>query len=314
MTAEDRLRWYARFFDCVEVNATYYALPSHRNSQAWVSRTPAGFDFAVKAYALMTGHHPKAQGLPKEFKALLPQPLPVSPRGDIDRKHFPPEALDLCFEWFRDALAPLAEAAKLSYTLFQFAPWIGYSPKALEYLASLPGRLPGWRLAVEFRNPSWIPKRTDEVLRFLADHGLAHVAVDCPWEPLIPAATTGDLAVLRFHGRNVKGWEAQQKGRQPSVAEKYDYCYPPEELRELAGTVRKFHGKVRRVYAKFNNNNWDYPVRNALAFRRLLGHDVPDLEAVKVEYTPSARRSRRRPSLPLFPRAEEPRPGPHPKF
>lgn len=308
MSAEERLRWYSRMFDCVEVNATYYALPSFRNSQAWAERTPPGFEFAIKAYALMTGHHPKAGGLPKEFKALLPQPVPVSARGDIDRKHFPPEALDLCFGWFRDALAPLAEAAKLSYVLFQLAPWVGYSPKALEYLASLPERLPGWRLAVEFRNPSWLPKRTDEVLRFLGDHGLAHVAVDCPWEPLIAAATTGELAVFRFHGRNVKGWEAQQKGQQPSVAEKYDYCYSAEELQDLAGAVRKLHGKVRRVYAKFNNNNRDYPVRNALVFRRLLGQDTPDLEAARVEYAPPARRSRGRASLPLLPPGEEPRP------
>jgi uncharacterized protein YecE (DUF72 family) len=314
MTAEDRLRWYARFFDCVEVNATYYALPSYRNSQVWAERTPPGFEFAIKAYALMTGHHPKADRLPKELKALLPPQLPTNARGEIDRKHFPTEALDLCFGWFRDALAPLDEAGKLSYILFQLAPWVGYSPKALDYLASLPERLPAWRLAIEFRNPSWIPKRTEEMLRFLVDHGLAYVAVDCPWQPLIPAATRGDLAVFRFHGRNVKGWEAQQKGQQPTVAEKYDYCYTPEELQELAGGVRKFHGKARRVYAKFNNNNWDYPVRNALAFRRLLGQAVPDLEASRGEYQPPSGRSRRRAQLPFLPRVEKPQPDQNPNL
>ena len=310
MTAEERLRWYARFFECVEVNATYYALPSYHNSQVWAERTPPGFEFAVKAYALMTGHHPKADRLPKELKALLPQPLPTTARGDIDRKHFPTEALDLCFGWFRDALAPLDQAGKLSYVLFQLAPWVGYSPKALDYLASLAERLPGWRLAVEFRNPSWIPKRSDEVLRFLADHGLAYVAVDCPWQPLIPAATTNEVAVFRFHGRNVKGWEAQMKGEQPTVAEKYDYCYAPEELQELAGSVRRFHGRVRRVYAKFNNNNWDYPVRNALALRRLLGQAVPDLEASRGEYQPPPGRSRRRAPPPFLPGVDKPKPDP----
>jgi uncharacterized protein YecE (DUF72 family) len=48
MTAEDRLR-YARFFDCVEVNATYYGLPAYHTSRAWVDRTPPGFQFSVKA-------------------------------------------------------------------------------------------------------------------------------------------------------------------------------------------------------------------------------------------------------------------------
>src|SRR5581483_1059970 len=40
MSAEGRLRWYARFFDCVEVNATYYGLPSPRTAALWAARTP----------------------------------------------------------------------------------------------------------------------------------------------------------------------------------------------------------------------------------------------------------------------------------
>src|SRR3546814_15775233 len=54
MSAEDRLRWYARFFDCVEVTSTYYALPSPRNAALWAARTPPGFLFHVKVYSLMT--------------------------------------------------------------------------------------------------------------------------------------------------------------------------------------------------------------------------------------------------------------------
>lgn len=283
MSAEERLRWYARFFDCVEVNATYYALPAYHTSQAWAGRTPPGFLFAVKAYALMTGHHPKADRLPRELRAMLPDPLPVSARGEVDRKHFPREALDLCFGWFRDALAPLAGSGKLSYVLFQLAPWVGYSPRAVDYLASLPARLPGWRIAVEFRNPSWIPRRTPDVLRFLAEHGLIYVAVDCPWQPLIPVATVG-RAVFRLHGRNVLGWESQMKGRHPSVAEKYDYLYRAEELASLADTVRSLEGEAEEVFIKFNNNNRDYLMRNALQFRRLLGQTPPDLDALRAQY------------------------------
>jgi len=250
----------------------------------------------------MTGHNPKASGLPKEFRALLPAPPPASARGEIDRKHFPKEALDLCFDWFRDALAPLAEAGKLSYILFQLAPWVGHSPQALDYLASLPERLPGWKLAVEFRNPSWIPNRTDEALRFLADHGLIYVAVDCPWQPFVPEATA-DWAVVRVHGRNVQGWQAQRRGEQPTVQEKYDYCYTPEELRGFADTIKRFHGRARRVFIKFNNNNWDYPVRNALGFRQLLGQATPDLEALRTEYeaTHKERPRSRRARLPFLP-------------
>ena len=165
MSAEDRLRWYARFFDCVEVNSTYYALPSPRNAALWVERTPPGFQFHVKAYSLMTGHHPRLDTLPAELRVMLPEDAPLRRRGELDRDQFPPEALDLCFALFRAALEPLVAAGKLGYVLFQLAPWVRYDEATLAYLASLPARLPGWPLAVEFRNETWIPERTDEVGR-----------------------------------------------------------------------------------------------------------------------------------------------------
>ena len=62
MKAEERLRWYASFFEAVKVNGTYYSLPAYDTSPAWVERAPPGFQFTVKAYSLMTWHHPKAQG------------------------------------------------------------------------------------------------------------------------------------------------------------------------------------------------------------------------------------------------------------
>jgi uncharacterized protein YecE (DUF72 family) len=279
MSAEARLRWYARFFDVVEVNATYYALPSPRNAQLWVARTPPGFLFHVKAYSLMTGHHPRALSLPPDLRLMLPEDVPLTRRGEVEHDRFPAAALDRCFELYREGVAPLAAAGKLGYVLFQLAPWVRYGDAALAYLASLPGRLPGWPVAVEFRNESWIPQRTDEVLRFLADHGLVFVAVDAPWQPLIPAVTTAGWASLRLHGRNARGWLAQLAGKEPSVAEKYDYLYGPDELAALGRQVRALAGHARRVAVTFNNNNEDYPVQNALDLRRLLGLETAALDA-----------------------------------
>jgi uncharacterized protein YecE (DUF72 family) len=241
---------------------------------------------------MLTGHNPKPERLPPEIRELLPRKLPVTKHGEIDRLKIPREARVLAFEMFRAALAPLADARKLSYVLFQLAPWIGYTPKMLDYLASLPARLPGWRLAIEFRNSSWIPARTDEVLRFLAEHGLLFVALDSPWQPFV-AAATGDWAVMRLHGRNEQGWKAQMKGLRPTVAEKYDYRYDPRELAGLAGAAQRFDGRVRRVYTTFNNNRSDYPIKNALELRRLLGQDAPDVETAKAEYVAPRRVARR---------------------
>jgi uncharacterized protein YecE (DUF72 family) len=290
MSAEDRLRWYARFFDCVEVNATYYARPAPQQARLWAERTPPDFLFQVKAYGLMTGHHPRLDTLPADIRLMLPDDVPLTPRGEVERDRVPREGLDRSFELYREALAPLAAAGKLGYVLFQLAPWVAYGDAALAYLASLPHRLPGWSLAVEFRNATWIPRRTDEVLRFLADHRLAFVGVDAPWQPRVLAATTEDWAVLRLHGRNVQGWLDQRAGRAPTVAEKYDYLYGADELAELTGEVRRLHGQVRRVGVTFNNNNRDYPTQNALDVKRLLGLDTPDLETTRAAWRPARRR------------------------
>ncbi|MGH7354951.1 MAG: DUF72 domain-containing protein, partial [Candidatus Rokuibacteriota bacterium] len=73
MSAEARLRHYASVFDVVEVNSSYYAIPDVLTVARWAERTPPGFVFHVKAYSLMTGHHPRAQTLPADVRAMLPR-------------------------------------------------------------------------------------------------------------------------------------------------------------------------------------------------------------------------------------------------
>jgi uncharacterized protein YecE (DUF72 family) len=222
---------------------------------------------------------------------MLPEDVPLRRRGELNREQFPPEALDRCFALFRAALEPLAAAGKLGYVLFQLAPWVRYDDATLAYLASLPGRLPGFTLAVELRNETWIPERTDEVVAFLARHGLVLATVDAVWQPWVEAATTPEWSVLRLHGRNLRGWLKQRAGREPTVAEKYDYLYGAEELAELAGRARRLHRRARRVAVTFNNNNEDFPTQNALDLKRLLGLETPDLDAMRASWHPARRRS-----------------------
>ena len=63
-SAEARLRYYASQFPLVEVDSSYYAMPSATNSQLWVERTPPGFIFNVKAFRLFTGHQTSPTVLP----------------------------------------------------------------------------------------------------------------------------------------------------------------------------------------------------------------------------------------------------------
>ena len=282
MSAEARLRYYASVFDTVEVNSSYYAIPDIKNTVRWVERTPLGFVFHVKAYALLTGHHPKPESLPAELQALLPRQPGRTRRGEIEAASFPPEAVGAAFRLFRAAVTPLADAGKLGYILFQFAPWVHFERARLDYLASLAERLPGWTIAVEFRHRSWFPEHAAEALAALGDARLAHVIVDAPiGAGAVPrvTASTAPTAVFRLHGRNADGWLRQLRGEEPAVREKYDYLYSEAELRELLPEIGRIGEEAEQVFISFNNNNRDYPVQNARMMKRLLGQPVGEPRA-----------------------------------
>jgi uncharacterized protein YecE (DUF72 family) len=260
-----------------------------------VERTPPGFLFHVKAFAPMTGHATRLETLPAEMRALLPAAPRLTPRGDVEAASLSTEALDAAFAVFRSAIKPLAEAGKLGYVLFQFAPWVHYGAATLDGLAALPARLPGCALAVEFRHRSWFPEHAGETLAALRASGLAHVIVDAPAAAsAVPrvAEVTAPTAVFRLHGRNAAGWLRQLRGERPAVREKYDYLYSEGELRALLPEVEAVADGAERVFISFNNNNRAYPVQNALMMRRrLLGQPT------------STKRPCRAPSGRLYPHA-----------
>ena len=82
-----------------------------------------------------------------------------------------------------------------------------------------PSGCPASPIAVEFRDASWLPGHTDEVLRFLAERGLTYVSVDAPRTPANVSsdlALTSPVAVIRLHGRNVQGFMKQLRGQAPT--------------------------------------------------------------------------------------------------
>jgi uncharacterized protein YecE (DUF72 family) len=100
------------------------------------------------------------------------------------------------------------------------------------------------------------------------------VIVDAPsGGHAIPRVTTAtaSTAVFRLHGRNAEGWLRQLRGEEPTVREKYDYLYSEGELRALLPEIEAVSGETEDVFISFNNNNRDYPVKNALMMKRLLG-------------------------------------------
>lgn len=268
-TPEARLKYYASRFPIVEVDSSYYALPSARNSMLWASRTPAGFVFDVKAFRLFTQHQTPPDALPKDIRAAI---------GPVQKKNvyygdLPDELLGEMWQRFRTAVEPLAAAGKLGVVLFQFPPWFVYRSSNLEHILTCAEHLPGWRVAVELRNRSWLEdKRRAEVLAFERKHGLTHVVVDEPqgFSTSIPALweiTSSEVATVRLHGHNRETWA--KKGL-ASSAERFRYLYSSAELSALAGPIQTLAREAQQVHVLFNNNFSDYGQRNASELQQLL--------------------------------------------
>ncbi len=263
-TAEARLRYYSEHFRTVEVDSSFYALPSERNAQLWVQRTPDDFDFNVKAFALLTGHAADTKALPKEVKALLGAEALRHPR--IEKPDRP--VLDLCFEMFRAAITPLYRAGKLGCILFQFPPWVKASPRNREYIDFCRAQLPDYRLAIEFRHSSWLGDNAEATLSFLRERDLPLVCLDAPSAPSIPRTPyqlTSDVGYVRLHGRNRQAWFH----RGGTAADRFNYMYSDVELRECAAHIVTLD-RANKTYVLFNNCYADQGVRNAATMQHLL--------------------------------------------
>src|SRR6266550_8561529 len=102
-TPEKRLRYYARQFALVEVDATYYASPAEQTAAAWSARTPAGFTFNIKAFSLFTQHPTRVAALPADLRPELEH----LGKDTIYLKDVPPDLAGQMWERFLAALAPL---------------------------------------------------------------------------------------------------------------------------------------------------------------------------------------------------------------
>ena len=136
-TPEKRLRYYARQFALVEVDSTYYALPSRQSAHAWAERTPDGFTFDVKAFSLFTQHPVRVAALPADLR-------PAAQKAGRDRiylKDVDPSLTEEAWDRFLAALDPLRGAGKLGAILLQFPAWFPISRARKDYILSCAARV-----------------------------------------------------------------------------------------------------------------------------------------------------------------------------
>ena len=267
---EARLRYYASQFPIVEVDSSYYGIPTEAQARLWVERTPPGFTFNIKAYRLFTRHQTPILSLAKDIRAALGP----SAKANVYEEEVPREiALEL-WRQFRAVLEVMRAGEKLGAVHFQFAPWFAFHPKSFEYLEHCRAMLAGFALAVEFRNRTWFDseRRSSRTLAFERDNGLVNVVVDEPQGipntiPSVWEVTSPSLAVVRMHGRNRETWN--RKGLAAS-SQRFNYEYTAEELEALADHVIALAGKAQRVHVLFNVNYQDQGQRAARALTDIL--------------------------------------------
>lgn len=282
-TPEQRLRFYADRFCMVEVDSSYYALPAARTAALWAERTPEGFVFDVKAFALMTGHPTEVSRLPKLLRDALPREVREKQR--VYPRDLPRDVYDAVWGAFVDALAPLRLSGKLGAVLLQYPPWFVPGSASRDAMVEASERLEGLPCAVELRNRRWFASDTaDRTLRFLEDQRIPFVMVDEPQGlessvPPVIAVTSPELAVVRMHGRRGDQWAR----RGATVAEKYRYLYDDGQLAEWGERIAQVAPRARSTHVVFNNCYGNYGTTNAGEMTLLLGERAArrDLEAIR---------------------------------
>lgn len=237
-----KLRYYARFFDTVEVRSTFWddELSAH-NAVAWMEavETNKRFRFNVKLHKSFTHR--------KVFNAELATRV-------------------------REMLHELLKNERLGMLIAQLPYSFTNTTANRFHLIKLSEMFQGFPLYVEFRNESW--NDAHFLRNFLNDNQLHVVNADLPRiKQLMPFVTEviGDAAYVRLHGRNDKGWLLN------GMDTRYDYLYNGKELREIARRLTALEQKCNRITVIFNNTTNGKAIANALQLVSMLREGKPVL-------------------------------------
>ena len=235
----DYLPHYAIEFDTVEVDSTFYRVPSTRMVDAWRERTPGSFLFAAKVPQVIT-HEKMLEGCGEEMAEFL------QVMGRLGEKLGP---LLFQFRYFKKSEFP------------EPGPFIDRLEK---FLPSLPG---GYRFAVEVRNKNFVTPRLLELLR---KHRVALALIDHPWFHRIDSLMdregilTADFVYVRWLGDRYK-IEEQTKRWDRLILDRN------REMGSWIPAIRRMLEENRTVYGYFNNHYAGYAVGSIRLFRELWG-------------------------------------------
>ena len=247
----DQLAFYAEHFDTVEINSSFYRVPTPEVTADWAKRTPAGFEFSLKLFQKFT--HPEMF-----HNASGADPWDLG-RQDVEE--------------MRRALDPLATSGKLGALLAQFPASFKNEPDSRGFLEWLLEQFKDYQVAVELRHRTWSDDPR-ETLALLDASNAAWTQIDEPKFRLSIRQdfrpNVGAFYYLRLHGRNAKNWWKHEKSE-----DRYNYLYTPDELEPIAEVVEEASRKVKKAYLYANNHFSAKSVANAAILKHKLGQDLP---------------------------------------
>jgi len=231
---------YARLFDCVEINTTFYRVPPPSLFAGMLRHVNDDFVFLVKAPKEMTHERALAEGV-------------VTP--------------------FLKCIEPLLDAEQLGCLLVQFPFSFKTGAESLVHVERIAWALApsGTPISIEFRHSSWL---NDSVYRSLEERGLGFVNVDLPELKNLPGRTnvvTSDVAYYRLHGRNTRAWWAMSD----NPHDRYDYLYQSDQLEEWVTKAKLVTGGARTAYLMTNNCRLGQSVVSALQLAQRLDLPMP---------------------------------------
>jgi len=240
------LEYLAQFFDCCEINTSFYGHIRPNVGKSWCEKTAAvnpNFQFTAKLFQGFT-HRPRGAKSPSPFQ------LTVSPKD---------EGLT------REGLDSIASEGRLGAVLVQFPVSFKNADDTRDYLFSLVRKFYQYPLVLEIRHESW---NDPEILGRLAEEGVGFCNIDQPrlGKSLRGTAhVTAPVGYVRLHGRNYKEWfQADNRN------DRYNYLYKPKELEGWKERITHISQQTEKSFVIANNHFKGQAAVNALELKNML--------------------------------------------
>ncbi len=236
---KDFLSFYATQFNALELNSTFYNMPTAEKMLSFYERSEGKLNFSIKANRLLT-HEIGTQW-------------------------------QTATDDFIKAVSPLSDKGVLSAVLFQLPQSFHYTDNNRIYLAKLIQKFEGFPVVVEFRHREWLK---ESVFEGLEKRNAGIVFCDMPRLKNLPDGQTaktpffGSSAYIRLHGRNADAWYSDNNRNNGSA--RYCYDYSEQELASFVPIIQNAAAKVKKVHVFFNNHPDGNGAKNAQKLKEML--------------------------------------------